>query len=319
MGSITQPEMFARLAPARRVVIAGAGGGFDVFAGLPLALALHAQGKQVALASLSFSDLGDLDLDSWIEPGLALVGPDASGNRHYFPELTLARWLAGRGLDLPVYAFPRSGVVPLRGAYGSLRARLGLDAVVLVDGGTDILMRGDEAGLGTPHEDMTSLAAVADLDVGIRLLACIGFGVDAYHGVCHAHVLENIAALERGGAYLGAFSVPAGSEEGQAYLDAVAYARAVTPTHPSIVNGQIAAAVAGEFGNVTFTDRTARSELFVNPLMALYFTFDLPGVAAGVHYLNRLRDTQSPDQVALAIEAYREELPATRSRRPIPH
>ncbi|MFF7988525.1 hypothetical protein ACFZDG_01885 [Kitasatospora xanthocidica] len=36
-------------------------------------------------------------------------------------------------------------------------------AVLLVDGGTDILMRGDEAGLGTPEEDMASLAAVAGL------------------------------------------------------------------------------------------------------------------------------------------------------------
>ena len=34
--------MFAALAPARRVLIAGAGGGFDVYAGLPLALALWA-------------------------------------------------------------------------------------------------------------------------------------------------------------------------------------------------------------------------------------------------------------------------------------
>ena len=61
----------------------------------------------------------------------------------------------------------------------------------------------------------------------------------------------------------------AGGAEGEAYLDAVAYARAATPTHPSIVNGQIAAAVAGEFGDVYFTERTARNELFVNPLMSL--------------------------------------------------
>ena len=27
----------------------------------------------------------------------------------------------------------------------------------------------------------------------------IGFGVDAFHGVCHAHVLENIAAIEPDG------------------------------------------------------------------------------------------------------------------------
>jgi hypothetical protein len=86
----------------------------------------------------------------------------------------------------------------------ALFTRLRPASRVLVDGGTDILMRGDEAGLGTP-EDMSSLAAVAALpDSLVRLVACLGFGIDSYHGVCHAHVLENLAALQRA----GAFSVP---------------------------------------------------------------------------------------------------------------
>ena len=44
-----------------------------------------------------------------------------------------------------MYAFPRAGVQPLRAAYQALVDHLGIDAIVLVDGGTDILMRGDEA------------------------------------------------------------------------------------------------------------------------------------------------------------------------------
>lgn len=324
MGSLRTPGFFARLADARRVLVAGAGGGFDVFAGLPLALALRDAGKTVAMASLSFTDLEDLAPGSWIEPGLAVVTPDSSRNRRYFPELDLACWLASQGIDMPVYAFPRGGVVPLRRAYASLVTRLGLDAIVLVDGGTDILMRGDEAGLGTPGEDMTSLCAVATLPpevaVGVRrLLACIGFGVDAYHGVCHAHVLENIAALERAGAYLGAFSLPADSDEGRAYVDAVGYAQAANPYHPSIVNGQIAAAVTGQFGDFHFTHRTAGSELFVNPLMSIYFTFELEGVARAVHYLDRLAETCTAGAVAFAIETYRFETDARRPRRRIPH
>ncbi|MFG2682134.1 FAD-dependent monooxygenase [Streptomyces sp. NPDC048392] len=39
-----------------------------------------------------------------------------------------------------------------------------IDAVVLVDGGTDTMLRGDEAGLGPPEEDLTSVAALAALD-----------------------------------------------------------------------------------------------------------------------------------------------------------
>lgn len=107
-----------------------------------------------------------------------------------------------------MYAFPQTGVRPLRAAYRALIDLHGIDAVVLVDGGTDILLRGDETGLGTPEEDLTSVAAPAALDgVPHRLVVSVGFGVDAHHGVNHVQVLENIAALERDGAYLGAFSL----------------------------------------------------------------------------------------------------------------
>jgi hypothetical protein len=316
--SLVEPPLFTRLTSASSVLIAGAGGGFDVYAGLPLVFALRGQGKRVHLANLSFSELGMLDLDDWVAPDVAAVGPESAGPAEYFPERTLARWLARQDLPSTVHAFPRVGVRPLTAAYRSLVERLEVDAIVLVDGGTDILMRGDEAGLGTPEEDMTSLAAVASLADLQRLVVCLGFGIDAYHGVCHAHVLENLAALDRAGGYLGALSIPSASPEARAYLDAVADAQAATPARPSIVNGQIAAALRGEFGNVSFTLRTAGGELFVNPLMGLYFSVDLPVLAASVGYLDRLRDTRTMVEVALAIENYRDET-TRRERRTIPH
>ncbi|MCA9599116.1 MAG: DUF1152 domain-containing protein [Myxococcales bacterium] len=219
--SIRDNAFFERLAPAQRILVAGAGGGFDVYAGLPIALALIGSGKQVTLANLTFTCL-DATNTPMLAPHLGGVVPEVEGEDVYFPERNLSTWLRGRGLPEVVYAFEKVGVRPLRAAYSLLVERLGIDAIVLVDGGTDILMFGDEAGLGTPQEDMTSLAAVAGLDVPIRLVASIGFGIDAYHGVCHAHVLENIAALDRAGAYLGAFSVSRSSPEGAAFLDAVA-------------------------------------------------------------------------------------------------
>ncbi|MER6693658.1 DUF1152 domain-containing protein, partial [Streptomyces minutiscleroticus] len=196
----------------------------------------------------------------------------------------------------------------------------GVDAVVLVDGGTDILMRGDEHGLGTPEEDMASLAAVAGLDeVPHRLVACLGFGVDAYHGVNHSLVLENLAALERDGAFLGAFSLPRHSREGALYLDAVAHAQQCTPSRPSIVNGSVAAAVRGDFGDVGFTERTRGGELFVNPLMALYFCVDATGLARRNLYLGLLEGTELIRQVASVIAEFRDTLPRQRPPRVFPH
>jgi len=102
--------------------------------------------------------------------------------------------LASAQGPLRVLLVDPGSVRPITAAYEALRAELEFDAVVLVDGVTDTLMSGDEAGLGTPQEDVTSLAAVSRLDVPTRLVVCIGFGVDAHHGVCHAHFLENVAA-----------------------------------------------------------------------------------------------------------------------------
>jgi hypothetical protein len=181
-------------------------------------------------------------------------------------------------------------------------------------------MRGDESGLGTPEEDMASLAAVNGLDeVAHRLVACLGFGVDAYHGVNHSLVLENLAALEREGAYLGAFSLSRAGAEGALYLDAVAHAQASTPDHPSIVHGSVAAATRGEFGNVRFTERTRRSELFVNPLMSLYFCVDAPGLARRNLYLDRLEQTHLTRQISSIIEEFRDDLPRQRPPRTFPH
>jgi hypothetical protein len=65
---------FAPLASSRRVLVAGAGGGYDVFAGLPLAFALRAAGKHVALANLSFTYLGGTDA-KLLTPALAEITP----------------------------------------------------------------------------------------------------------------------------------------------------------------------------------------------------------------------------------------------------
>lgn len=317
--SLTTPPLFAALAPARRVLIAGAGGGFDVYAGLPLALALRDNGVEVHLASLSFSQLELIDRESWAERNVAAVTPGTDSPDWYFPERTLARWLAAHDMPSTVYAFPPLGVPALREAYRFLIDRHDIDAVVLVDGGTDILMRGDEHALGTPVEDITSVAAVTALDVPIKLVTCLGFGIDAYHGVNHVQVLENLAALDREGGYLGALSIPRDSREATLYREAVADAQAATPERPSIVNGQIAAAVGGAFGDVQFTRRTSGSTLFVNPLMAVYFTVDLDKLAARCLYLDRIENTISRRQVISRIETFRNEIPSTRIPRAYPH
>jgi hypothetical protein len=161
MDALRLPTTLER---SQRVLVAGAGGGFDVYAGLPIYERLRALGKEVFLANLSFTYLGGTNAQQ-LTRALHLVEPGTTGGDGYFPERTLARFLSRRGESVCVYAFDKLGVAPVQEGYANLVRSLDLDAIVLVDGGTDILLRGDEQNLGTPEEDMTSLAAVAALAV----------------------------------------------------------------------------------------------------------------------------------------------------------
>src|SRR6516165_10623092 len=223
---------------SQRVLVAGAGGGFDVYAGLPIYARLRSLGREVFLANLSFALLENTNAQA-LTQALYRVDATTTGEELYFPERALAQFLSAGSQDVCVYALSKTGVAPVREAYAYLTRTLELDAVVLVDGGTDILLRGDEAGLGTPAEDMTSLAAVSTLDIETRIVACVGFGVDTYHGVCHANWLENVAALAAENTFLGAGALLKTMPEVQFYLNAVAAADSLMARRSSIVNGSI--------------------------------------------------------------------------------
>jgi hypothetical protein len=314
MDSLRLPAALER---SQRVLVAGAGGGFDVYAGLPVYERLRQLGKDVFLANLSFTYLGGTNAER-ITRALYRVDPTTEGGDGYFPERTLARFLSSRGSSVSVYAFDKLGVAPVREGYDHLVRALHLDAVVLVDGGTDILMRGDEQNLGTPEEDMTSLAAVAALDLPVRMVSCVGFGIDTFHGVCHANWLENVARLAADGGFLGAMALLERMPEVRLYLDAVNDADERTPKRPSIVNGSIASAVEGRFGDHHRNHRTSGSNLFISPLMSLLWMFDLPAVARRNLYLDRLTETQSVWDVQLAIERFHATV-RCRARESIPH
>jgi hypothetical protein len=277
------------LQPCRRVLIAGAGGGFDVVAGLPLYEFLRSQGKQVWFASLSFSELSQAR-GRKLGSQVVEVDADSGGDDEYFPERYLSEWLWAAGEWVPVYCYKAAGPQVLLEVYQRLVEEFQLDTLVLVDGGTDILMRGDEPALGTPLEDMCSLAAADMLELPYKFVVCLGFGVDVFHEVCHHYVLEAIADLNRHGEYLGAVSLTPEKPEFQALVEAVDYICSRTPGKESIVMTSVVAAGQGHFGDFHPTIRTEASKLFLNPLMSMYFCFDLEGLARRCLYLDYLKD-----------------------------
>lgn len=313
------PPLLQRLAKARRILLCGAGGGFDLYVGLPLYFYLKRRVQNVHLANMSFASL-TADTGRRMAPALTAVDARTTGSDEYFPERVLCQWFAERGEEIEVFCFQRTGVVTLVDAWRKLAEHLKLDAIVLVDGGTDSLMRGDEVGLGTPQEDLASLAAVHTLqDIPCRLLTCLGFGVDACDGVCHASFLENTAALQKRGGFLGAFSLLPEMPEARLFVEAVDYASAAMPGSPSVVSNSIASALEGHFGDHHRTWRTKGAKLFISALMSMYWSYDVDAVCRRCLYLEELLRTKSYGDVDRVVQEFRKRHPPMKGWEPIPH
>lgn len=307
--SLHQISIFAALENSQNILLAGAGGGFDIFSGIPLYFSLKKQGKNVVLANLSFT---------WLEESTSQnvfpfcykirIGDSDLSGRNYFPERYLKLWLSLQGEHPHIYAFERIGVNPLREAYQYLIEKHAIDTVILIDGGTDSLMFGDEEGLGTPQEDICSMAAVYQTGISKQFLISVGFGVDHFHGVSHYRFLENVADLMKTGGYLGLFQMTKEMEESQKYLEAIQFANEKMRGMESIVSNSIASALEGEYGDHHTTRRTQGSLLWINPLMTIYWCFDLRKVVEKIKYYDWIKDVNTIGEFNGKLAGYQSSL-----------
>jgi hypothetical protein len=282
-----------RFAACKSLLIAGMGGGFDLFCGLPIYFELRARGQTVHLANYSFSDLSLAKGGVRLTDTLLGVTHDLPGHYVYFPELYLAQWFkAKRDEAVTIWSFQKTGARPLLENYRTLVEHLGIDGILLIDGGVDSLMRGDEHEVGTLIEDAISLIAVGELkDIPLRVIACLGLGAE--QDIAYAHVFENIARLTEAGAFYGACALVKAMEVYQLYEDAVMFAQSRPYQDSSVINSSVISAARGHFGNHHLTEKTRGSSLWISPLMPLYWFFDLPMVARRSLIYNHLRYTDT--------------------------
>jgi len=230
--------------------------------------------------------------------------PDAE---YYWPEFFLSKWFREHEKEeVPVLTFEIVGVQLLLKAYQAVVDKLNIDTIILADGGTDSLMFGDEEGLGTPTEDMTSIASVMEVkNVKTKILINVGFGVDCHHGVAHHQYLENVSVISKEGGFLGSLSLIHTMEECKKLEKAFI---ASEPTN-SIVTSSVVSAFNGEFGNYhsPYTkNRTQGSNLYISPIMSMLWAYDLPTVAKHILYLESLKDTVYATDVRQKIREFRQ-------------
>jgi hypothetical protein len=303
----------ALFAGRKKVLVSGAGGGFDVVAGLGIALALREQGHEVHLGNLSFTKLGAVKGGEWLDDVVLRVDDRCSPADSYAPEVWLSEWWQG-----PVHCFRVAGCRQLTAGYRLLAERLGLDGIVLVDGGVDAFLRGDEFSLGTPTWDHLSLAAASSLELPLKVAACVGFGAEQRDKICHAQALHRFADLTREGAFLGVESLIARTKIGRLWGEAVDHIHARQgPLKQSVVVDSIRAAMRGEYGEMSVNARTQQTPLWISPLMALCWYFDLDAVARAKPYLAALRETETVEEGSRLINDYNERHRTPRESIPI--
>lgn len=189
--------------------------------------------------------------------------------------------------------------MPLRRAYEFLVRTLEIDAVVLIDGGIDSLLRGDETSLGTPAEDYASLAAVHSLPVAMKILACIDFGAELRDGICHGQVLERVAEVAAAGGLPGMWPLVASTVAAQRYVDGASYiADRQRHQHGSHIHSVVRWSLDGTFG-------ARGGHVCVSPLASVYWFFSARAVAESNLILEHIQETRTLWEIAAMIEAVR--------------
>lgn len=316
-----------RLQNSQHILIAGAGGGFDIFAGLPLYFTLRDLGKTVHLANYSFTDftLAEAACQQPMEKLFPKVLQGTRGgvtaNLPYLPEPLLADWFRNqRSEEVIVWMLVGEGAQPATEGYRSLVDHLGIEAIILVDGGVDSIMRGNEAGAGTLLEDSITLTAVSALtDVPVKIQACIGFGTEVEENVCHYNALENMAALVKAGAFWGSCALTPEMEVFKLYESACLYVWEQPGHHKSHISTRVIPAVRGEFGNHHLYDYHKGTNILVSPLMSLYWFFDARTVIDHNELIDVLRGTRTKREAMLRGSDYIFKQENLRPRRDLPY
>jgi hypothetical protein len=322
-SSILLPTFLKTLADPsiKTVMLCGCGGGFDFVHSLTLYPELRRLGKSVVIGSYSFGNPREITGDTetvFDDSGCTVkrVSAASTPRPHYGPEVHVCSFLDGcYPASSPhfIYAYyARDFTVPvLTRLYTKFVDSHGIDAVILVDGGSDSLMVGDEEGLGDPIEDAVSVTTVASLNLKAAILISIGLGADRFNHVSDASSLRAIAELTKLNGFLGCVSLEPSSHSYSFYRRCLEhiYER---QAFRSVLAGAIAAAAEGRFGHDSIPpllpDRVNEGDLYLWPLMAVLWAFDVKKVAERSLIADWIGECQTVAECYEALESGRRSL-----------
>ena len=272
------PEnLLAKLKTKQNVLLLGVGGGFDIYSGLPLYYTLRQMNINVHLANYSFTDFEEVIKNC--EPIIInnnLIGANdlIKQDMSYYPEGYLSKFLSPiSDKGIIVWAFRKTGVIPLQYSLRELIARLNIDCIILIDGGVDSLNTGDEEGSGTLLEDSIVIASLVDFDID-KYLMCIGFGTEVEENVCGYNVLRNISEIIKENGFYGSCSLTKDMKSYLLYKNACYYTFNLPFHSTSHIHRRIIPAIEGEFDDFHSTSEDMDTKIFISAFMSIVWFFD---------------------------------------------
>ena len=310
-----------KLENCNNILIVGAGGGSDVLCGLPLYYTFLKQGKKAHLANLTHTDFKTiLEHADPIKLDANLMGVNSIikvPSQNYVEGYLSQFFHAALNQENIVWMINRASIKELKKSFERLIEYLKIDAIVLVDGGVDSIMKGDEDGSGTMFEDTLTLAATKDIEIP-KILACIGFGTEIEEKLNHYRALENISNITKQGGFHGTCSLVSYMHSFKFYKAACEYIWNQPGHKKSHISTRIIPAAEGEFGNFQMFEDEGAIEVCISPLMNLYWFFD----AEAAVYNNTI--IPHIENIGTLYETIQEAVPRikqikTRSREPFPY
>ena len=289
-------------------ILAGCGGGYDIFGCIPLFYQLKIN---KILTNLSFTTLDLLEKLSdethiiKLLKGFYLIPPGTYADScYYFPEYELAN-----KLNHHVYIIHNTNTISdILECYKLLIKNNNIYDIFLIDGGCDVFLSGNEKGLATPVEDMMHMKAIYLLHKHIKKYVCvIGMNIDCGHGVIEDELLSRLTFLKNNNIIINQKIWSLDDDLIKKYYEITSTCKIKN----TIVHSLILESLKNNYGFITpkhLIHKLKNTSVNISELTKTWIQLDLNKLVKTIHYFDKLEFDMTPDQIDSVIEEYIEKI-----------
>ena len=291
------------------ILLAGCGGGYDIYCGIPQYFKYMKEKKNVLLLNLSFTSsklLEDLVKKKQIykpNPNYYIINfknITDNINNNYFPEYYLSK-----ELKCDIYIIDSESTInQIKDAYNHIIKYKNIYKIHLIDGGCDSLLSGKESHLATPTEDMIHMRAIMDINVDSKIISCVGMTCDC-NQLPKEEFIERLNELNDILINTNVWNLK--DTNIQKYYNIFYKCQ----PRRSIVNSLICARLDGYSGYYVpshLKDRIVKNNVYLDDYMITYNTYDFNELVKRILYIEELDMNANNDNINNFILSFQKKM-----------